>query len=237
MNKYVKGNGRHLLFALLLILVSTVAAVTLQFFKGNVLDSAISGNAGAVVRYSIILISSILLELGFFYFYRQQSSKFTVNCTRSLKEDIFSSILRCSYPEYKNRSRGEYIARYTSEADLIRDRYFGMLPTLFEILLKVLFVSVSLFLLDCRIAVITLFLLTTPLYIPKLIQKRLCLARALLRDTQVLILDEPLANLDGDTARRIERLLFAVEEKTIVVISHQFSGEYREKFDVVKSML
>lgn len=34
-------------------------------------------------------------------------------------------------------------------------------------------------------------------------KKRVCLARALLRDTDILILDEPLANLDGETAGRI----------------------------------
>ena len=54
-------------------------------------------------------------------------------------------------------------------------------------------------------------------------KKRICLARALLRDTDVLILDEPLANLDGATADRIEDLLLSIEDKTLVVVSHQFT--------------
>ena len=48
-----------------------------------------------------------------------------------------------------------------------------MLPLLGQILLKVTFVGAALFLLDTRIAVLTLVLLTTPLYLPKLIEKQL----------------------------------------------------------------
>lgn len=41
-----------------------------------------------------------------------------------------------------------------------------MLPMFWEILFKIIFVSVALFVLDWRIAIITIALLTTPLYIP-----------------------------------------------------------------------
>ena len=54
-------------------------------------------------------------------------------------------------------------------------------------------------------------------------KKRICLARALLRDTDVLLLDEPLANLDPDTAQRIEDLLLSIRDKTMIVVSHQFT--------------
>lgn len=48
-----------------------------------------------------------------------------------------------------------------------------MMPMFWEILFKIILVSAALFLLDWRIALITISLLTTPLYIPKLIEKRL----------------------------------------------------------------
>ena len=64
-------------------------------------------------------------------------------------------------------------------------------------------------------------------------KKRISLARALLRNTDVLILDEPLANLDTTTAERIEDLLLSIENKTILIVSHQFSMEKLSAFDEV----
>lgn len=67
-------------------------------------------------------------------------------------------------------------------------------------------------------------------------KKRVCLARALLRDTELLILDEPLANLDGETAERIEDLLLSIRDRTLLVVSHQFSAGKLPGFDQVVDM-
>ena len=67
-------------------------------------------------------------------------------------------------------------------------------------------------------------------------KKRICLARALLRDTDVLILDEPLANLDPATAERIEDLLLSIPNKTILVVSHQFTETKLHYFDQVTEL-
>ena len=67
-------------------------------------------------------------------------------------------------------------------------------------------------------------------------KKRICLARALLRDTDVLILDEPLANLDDATAKKIEDLLLSIKGKLLLVVSHQFTEEKLEKFDSILKM-
>lgn len=67
-------------------------------------------------------------------------------------------------------------------------------------------------------------------------KKRICLARALLRNTPVLILDEPLANLDDATAQKIERLLLSITGKTLLIVSHQFSEENLSGFDRIIEM-
>lgn len=59
------------------------------------------------------------------------------------------------------------------------------------------------------------------------------LARALLRETDILILDEPLANLDAATAGRIEDLLLSVEGRTMLIVSHSFSEEKLSRFDQI----
>ena len=68
-------------------------------------------------------------------------------------------------------------------------------------------------------------------------RKRICLARALLRDTDVLILDEPLANLDDETAGRIEDILLSIENKTLLVVSHQFDCAKLGGFSKVLDLL
>ena len=64
-------------------------------------------------------------------------------------------------------------------------------------------------------------------------KKRICLARALLRQTDVLILDEPLANLDEATADKVEDLLLSIAGKTLLIVSHQFSEGKLGAFDRV----
>lgn len=137
------------------------------------LDYAIDGQIRNTVKYAVLLIAFILLEVFFYFCYRQFLASFVVGCTKSLKRDIWESILRRSYTRYKETPQGEYIAKYTAEADAIKERYFDMLLSFCEILFKIIFVAAALFILNPRIAIITLVLLTTPLYIPKLIEKRL----------------------------------------------------------------
>ena len=173
MKNYHKRNRAAFFGALFCILLSNAFAVVLQFFKGDVLDHAVAGEIHTTVRYMLLLISFILGEVLFFYLYKRCTARYVVGCTRLLRRDVFESILRRPYTEYRERQQGEYIAKLTNEADAIRERRFQMLPTFFDILSKIVFVSAALFLLDWRLALITLALLSTPLYIPKLIEKRL----------------------------------------------------------------
>lgn len=173
MKQYYKQNRSFFYGALLSVFISTVFAVVLQFFKGDVLDHAIAGELSTTVKYAVLLIVFIMAEVLFYFGYKQFSARFVVGCTKLLKRDIFRSIIGRGFVDYKKLPQGEYIAKYTNEADTIKARRFQMLPMLWEILFKIIFVSIALFVLDWRIALITICLLTTPLYVPKLIEKSL----------------------------------------------------------------
>lgn len=173
MKKYHKRNRRYFAGALGSVLFSTIFAVILQFFKGDVLDFAVSGAIGQTLRSAVLLISFILLEVVSYYIFQRLSDRYAIGCISELRQDIFDSILSRSYVAYKEHPQGDYISKYMTEAEAIRDRRFRMLPMLWEILFRVILVSAALFLLDWRIAIITIILLTTPLYVPKLIESRL----------------------------------------------------------------
>lgn len=176
MKRYQKQNRSYFGGALFFIFISTLLAVVLQFFKGDVLDSAITGEVSATIKYAVLLIAFIFGEVLFYFGYKQFSARFVVDCTKLLKRDIFESIIGRGFVEYKCLPQGEYIAKYMNVADTIKARHFKMLLLFWEIFFKIIFVSIALFALDWRIALITICLLTTPLYVPKLIEK--CLQKA-----------------------------------------------------------
>ena len=68
--------------------------------------------------------------------------------------------------------QGEFVAQYTDQIDQVNESYLDNIPLLIEISSKTLIVSAALFWLDYRVALLTLFLLTMPLYLRKrLLQK------------------------------------------------------------------
>lgn len=69
-------------------------------------------------------------------------------------------------------------------------------------------------------------------------RQKLALARALIREPEVLFLDEPCASLDGRATREIEEILArAVEEGTRIVMSTHNMGQAKRLADDVVFML
>ena len=135
-----------------------------------------------------------------------------VGCTKSLRRDIFDSIMRRDFVKYKEHQQGEYISKLTNEVNAIKTRRFQMLPMLWEILFKSIFVSAALFLLDWRLALITITLLTTPLYVPKLIEKKLQKAQTEYLDS----VEDNLAKVN-DWLKGFEIIKnFSIEEKILL---------------------
>lgn len=173
MRKYIKNNLTSLLLALTFSVLASVFAVKVQFLKGDLLDNALWKNLDNTLRYGLYLGGFIILELGFFYLYDINRGKFAVNSMKEVRLDYFNSLLARDYPGFLKRKQGEYIAQYTNEMEIVENQYFGTIPMLAQIIIKIVVTSISLFLLDYRIALVTLVLLTMPLYVPKLVEKRL----------------------------------------------------------------
>jgi len=147
--------------------------VFVQFMKGSVLDSALELNARLTLIYALFLFALIAFEITFFFLYCKSSNRFVTRCMKSLKIDFFRSLMAKSYVKFRDVSESEHTATYTKSIDTLEENWFSTLPVFVEILSRVIFVSIGLFILDWRLALITMFLLSTPIYVPKLIEKKL----------------------------------------------------------------
>ena len=173
MKKYIYKHKGYLLLSLFCSLLAAILAVRVQFLKGDVLDLALSKNFDQTMAKAVVLVLFILMEFGFYYLYDHMRGRFAVASIRELRGDFFGSLLKKRYPDYLKVNQAEYLAKYTNEMEIIENQYFSTIPMFAEILIKIIMVSGSLFILDYRIAFITLLLLTTPLYVPKLVEKHL----------------------------------------------------------------
>lgn len=110
MKQYQKRNRLYYFAALVAIVISTIFSVTLQFFKGDILDSALAGEISAAIRWIVLLLIFILCENLFYFLYARFTARFVTECTKMLKQDIFKSILQRSYVSYKKHPEGWYIS-------------------------------------------------------------------------------------------------------------------------------
>ena len=67
-------------------------------------------------------------------------------------------------------------------------------------------------------------------------RRKLELARALIDDPQVMILDEVVSTLDIETAYEIEKLVLSLEDRTVIMISNAFSGQLLDQYDQIVLM-
>ena len=67
-------------------------------------------------------------------------------------------------------------------------------------------------------------------------QRRIEIARSLLESVGVLIFDEVVSTLDIETAYEIEKLALGFDEKTVIFISHNFSGKLIREYDEILVM-
>lgn len=173
MKEFLKERRPELAMLTFFSLISTMLGVRIQFVKGEILDIAIYGRKSNLWAMIMLLLVLIALEMGTFYFFDLFRAKYAVGNNRKLRKSFFMSLFKLSPIAIQNKKSGEYIAQYTNESDMVLGGYFDVIPLLIEIIIKIVTVSVSLFWLDASIAVLTLFLLTTPLYVPKLVEGRL----------------------------------------------------------------
>lgn len=209
MKKYIYKNKYILVSAMFFSFITTIFAIGVQFIKGDILDIAVSKNLNLVIVYSIILITLVLLECLTNYFFNQYRMKYAIKCAKMLRKDYFDCILNHPVKEFVKKNTSDYITKFSNDLEILKNMYFTNMTLLMHLIIKILFVSISLFILDWQIAIITIFLLTMPLYIPKLVEKKLINAQ-----NEYLSSIESNLNNISDWFTKFELIkMFSIEQK------------------------
>lgn len=173
MKDYFRKNVGHFARLVLFVAIATVFAVQVQFLKGDVLDDALSMDAAKAFTAGASLLLAIFGEIGFYFLYDLAKGRLVANAMRDLRADYMRSLLLRPFHIFAEKTEGEYIAQFSKELDSIEQEYFTTWPCLIAVLIKIFIVGGSLLFLDVQMAFLTFFLLTMPLYVPKLIEKKL----------------------------------------------------------------
>ncbi|MDD4080368.1 MAG: ABC transporter ATP-binding protein [Eubacteriales bacterium] len=173
MKRYIRPQVGLLVLAVLFSLLSGGSAILVQFTKGSLLDQALAGLSNDTIRYIILLLGIIFFEIFCYHLFNRFRGRYFVCAKSQLREDFFAAQLRKTPPQMMGEKQGDILAAYIDQIDLASNSYLLNLPLLFDVILKIILVSSALFWLDVRVAVLTVLLLTTPLYVPKLIEGRL----------------------------------------------------------------
>lgn len=67
-------------------------------------------------------------------------------------------------------------------------------------------------------------------------QRKIEITRSLLNLVDILVLDEVLSTVDIETAYEIEKMMFGYADKTVIIISHNFSGDLIREYDSILIM-
>lgn len=173
MKEIHKKNRRWFILAILTSALASISAVAVQFTKGNVLDLAIGGDGAKTIWTSWLLLGLVGLENGMYFLFDLSTTKYNVGVGEDLRKKFFSAFLKESPKEVEEMQQGHYVTGYTKELESVESGYFALRTRLFDIIFKAIIVSLSLFKLDFRVALVTLFLLTLPLYVPRFLEKHL----------------------------------------------------------------
>lgn len=64
-------------------------------------------------------------------------------------------------------------------------------------------------------------------------KQRIAIARTLITNTPILLIDESTSQLDNETSRKIENMILSDKNKTCIIISHHVSAELKEQVDKI----
>lgn len=173
MKKIFKKHSALILLGVLCSLAMRFASTKAQFIKGRLLDAAIQKNSELLPGLILSLLAALVFSGILLYLFALINRIFIEKTTRSLRGEFFKSLLNRSYKGFFKLNQGETIAKYSKEIGIISSNCFSLVGMLTQMTLQLVFVSAALIYLNFSLALISLAVLSLPIFVPRFFQKRM----------------------------------------------------------------
>ena len=172
-NRYVKIHLKYFFLFIVSLLLSNTAAILVQFQKGDVLNKALEFDSTLLLEAIILLPIFIIVEIALMQIVFRTENAIINYVERDMKHDIFSSIMHMEYSKFQNSTIGDYVSKFSVMIPELKTKYFASLLQLLSFCVKIVIVTIALTILNWKVMILTLFLLTMPIYLPKILEKKL----------------------------------------------------------------
>lgn len=173
MLKIMKKHFVFLLAALGSSCFSLFFYIRLQLTKATVIDSALNKNLFENLFYIKILLIFALLYEFLNYLYIIFQNLYIKSTTNYLQNRFFNKLFNKNLNEFNNISQGEILAKFTNQINNLESSFFTPLSQFIQMALQTIFIIYSLILININIAILSIVLFTSAVFVPKLLERKM----------------------------------------------------------------
>lgn len=166
MKKHLIKYKKNIFLAIIFITTTSMIQISFEFFKGWLLDSALSSNIYRFIVLAIGFFLAFLLKALTHYMYTLYFKVTKTKILSNMRNDFFKTLLKRSYPSFLKNKTGEYLFKYTTQMDLIEKQFFESSYGLLQILTETAFSILALIMIDIKLAIVAVLLLILPTLLP-----------------------------------------------------------------------
>lgn len=168
MKKYLYKDDRNLIISQINIILTSLFLIMFEFFKGYLLDVAVSNNWKRFLNYSFVFLMLILLKCITFYIYSDSYRKFKSLQIKNIRSQFFDSLINRPYSQFIKKSEGEYLNLYTNQIESLNNTMYEAWYGFQQIIYETLFTFICLIYINLKLSLLILILILPSIIIPQL---------------------------------------------------------------------
>lgn len=173
MLRYFKRNSGLLILMVISVCSASGFQIFAQFIKGNIAELAINRQTSAIMSSTLLFAFAVVAHVVFQQIYANFRLNLCAKIVRDLKNDVADSVLYSERTEARNLNKASVITRYTTDINKIETDFLAMGSKLFEHIVIIISVSITLFSLNYKIAILSLSVFTLPLFAVEALKNKL----------------------------------------------------------------